>query len=586
MLTPQNTTKEIQAAIDAGGVVEFAPGLYENAHYRISKPVHLIGNGAVLLGGSKIKWQRVKNLFLSGAEPEYLLCCDAPKGLPLRSLVVNGELRSRCRFPERGYLQHESIFTPQYRGVTGGGWERKPTTEEMTTMRVPEGSLEGLSLHSAEVTIMHSWDDSMVRINHIDNNIVTFDQETSFPVGGFGVKNFCLWNIPEALKEIGTFYHDTAEGKLYYYPLDGECEDTVAYLPEHYSILYAEEKVTDVKMEGFTMMCTESEHVLAGYGARRLSGAITLTQGSNILLKDLTITAVGAHGICTQEEIADMKIERCHVYGVGAGGIRVANSKSVSGRADEYGEYPKSEVTDCHVHHIGQYFPSAIAIATVNCDVRHNEVHDTSYSGIDCRGDHIIIEKNLVYNTMNVMNDGAAIYTFGSQGGGVLRNNLVYGVQPRDGHRLRIAYYLDELSRGWKVEHNVALECYFTSHNHMCGDNTYVENIFVNSQGDMLYDMMKTTFPCNYIGNVFSAGGTITVRMAEDGLAQFEKNCFHSVDGRMIHRLIRDGKIAGEDTLKMSESNQKIDAVAFDFSERVFNAGDLSIDLRDIGPRN
>jgi hypothetical protein len=36
----------------------------------------------------------------------------------------------------------------------------------------------------------------------------------------------------------------------------------------------------------------------------------------------------------------------------------------------------------------------------------------------------------------------------------------------------------------------------------------------------------------------------------------------------------------------MGESNQKIDAVAFDFSERVFNAGDLSIDLRDIGPRN
>ena len=31
MLTPQNTRKEIQAAIDAGGVVEFAPGIYESA---------------------------------------------------------------------------------------------------------------------------------------------------------------------------------------------------------------------------------------------------------------------------------------------------------------------------------------------------------------------------------------------------------------------------------------------------------------------------------------------------------------------------------------------------------------------------
>ena len=36
MLTPQNTHKEIQAVIDAGGTVEFAPGIYENAHYRIN----------------------------------------------------------------------------------------------------------------------------------------------------------------------------------------------------------------------------------------------------------------------------------------------------------------------------------------------------------------------------------------------------------------------------------------------------------------------------------------------------------------------------------------------------------------------
>ena len=51
MITTNCTRKEIQAAIAAGGVVEFAPGLYESAHYRITKPVHLIGNGAVLVGG-------------------------------------------------------------------------------------------------------------------------------------------------------------------------------------------------------------------------------------------------------------------------------------------------------------------------------------------------------------------------------------------------------------------------------------------------------------------------------------------------------------------------------------------------------
>lgn len=598
MITPQNTQKEIQAAIDAGGIVEFAPGIYEKAHYRITGPVHLIGNRATLVGGRRIEWQRVEDIFARACSDEtgnpaeacsreqkssYLLCCDAPTGQPLRSLVVNGELRNRCRFPAKGYLQHESVFNVKFRGVTGGGWERKPTKEEMTTMRVPEGALDGLTLHSAEVTVVHSWDDSMVSIAHVEDQVVTFDKETEYPVGGFGAKNFCLWNVPEALQEAGTFYHDTVAGKLYYRPLEGENEDIIAYLPEYNRILYAEEAVSDVEIEGFTLMCTEPDHILAGYGARRLSGAVSLTEGSNICIHDLNITAVGAHGIYTMGEIADMKVMRCHVFGVGAGGIRVSNSKSLTGMAEEYGDYAKSEIADCHVHHVGLYFPSAIAIATVNCDVRHNEVHHTSYSGIDSRGDNIIIEKNFVYDTMNVMNDGAAIYSYGSRGGGIMRNNLVYGVQPKDGHRLRIAYYLDEMSRGWQVEHNVALECYFTSHNHMCGKNTFFENIFVNSKDDMLFDMLNTRWKCSYIGNVFSAGGKITVRMAQDGLEVFEDNRYHSQDGTLIQKVMKDGQVTGDRIMEMSDSNKTIEAVQFDKDERVFTVGDLTIDLRDIG---
>ena len=100
MITPEYSQKQIQAEIDAGGVVEFGPGIYESAHYRITKPVHLIGNGAVLVGGKRVKWTRVRNTF--SKEPEFLLCSDAPGKQPLRSLVVNGQLRKRCRLPEPG----------------------------------------------------------------------------------------------------------------------------------------------------------------------------------------------------------------------------------------------------------------------------------------------------------------------------------------------------------------------------------------------------------------------------------------------------------------------------------------------------
>ena len=161
MLTSQSTYQEIQKAIDAGGIVEFASGIYENAHYQITKSVHLIGNGAVFIGGKRISWNRTQ---------DGLLCCDIPNEKPLRSLVVNGELRNRCRLPESGYWQHESVFDVKFHGATAGGWERKPTEEELTTMYVPEGALDGLTLHSAETTVVHSWNNSLVGIKNLMGN--------------------------------------------------------------------------------------------------------------------------------------------------------------------------------------------------------------------------------------------------------------------------------------------------------------------------------------------------------------------------------------------------------------------------------
>ena len=564
MITPNNTFEEIQAAIDAGGTVEFAPGIYEHAHYRITKPVHLIGNGAVLVGGKRIKWERVENL----------LCCDAPKDQPLRSLVVNGQLRKRCRLPEAGYFRHESVFPVRWLGTTLGGWEKKPTEEELNTLRVEEGALDGITLDSAEITVVHSWSDSLVRIEKVEGQVVTFDMPVEFPAGGFGVKTYCLWNVPEALKIPGTFYHDIKAGKIYYWPLPGEDEQTIAYFPEFENIFYAQDPVFGVEMEGFTLMCTEPSHVVVRFGAQKLSGAIELEEVTDIKLHDLEITAVGGHGIRATGKVKNMQVSYCHIHDIGAGALRT----------EVRNEENKSEISDCHIHHVGLYYPSAIGISASDFNVRHNEIHDTSYSGMCINGSDFVIEKNHIYNTMLILNDGAASHS-GATERVTMRNNLVYGIQPKDGHRLRIAYYLDELTRNWVVEHNVALECNFPNHNHMCGDHLYKENIFVNSEGDLFFDMLNTKWKCNYVGNVFSAGGDITVRMEEDAMT-FEENYFHSANGVIRHSILKKGEITGEKILELSDSNQQIEAVSFEREERVFTVGNLTIDLSDVGPRH
>ncbi|MBO5198757.1 MAG: hypothetical protein J6B85_09620 [Lachnospiraceae bacterium] len=566
MITSNNTQEEIQNVIDAGGLVEFAPGIYEHAHYRITKPVHLIGHGAILVGGAKIIWQE---------ESDGTLSCAAPVGQPLRTLVVDGALRTRCRLPETGYWKHETVFDVKWLSTTEGGWARKPTREELTTIRVPEGVLNGLTLQSAEATVVHSWSDSLLPISRVDGDTITFEQPADYPPGGFNVHDYCLWNVPEALKKDGTFYHDTVNGKLYYRPLPGENCQTVAYLPEFDRIFYADEALHDIEIEGFTLLCTEPSHIPCGFGAYCISGAVDFGDASDINLHDLTITAVGGSGIRTTGQIHGMQIRHCLIYDVGACGIRVgSNNPQV-----------KSEITDCRVHHVGRYYPSAIAISGRDCNIRHNEVFHTSYSAVICDGNNYTVEKNLIHDAMEVLNDGAAIYS-GWSHGSVLRNNLVYGIHPKEGHPLRIAYYLDEQSRGWLVEHNVALDCAFPNHNHMCGENTYRENIFLNSSGSLMFDMQNAKWPCRYIGNVFSAADEIVVRMPKDGVEVFDNNRYHSKSGTIIRHLLNRYDVIEEKPLAMNESNHSIEAVSFPIHDRIFSVEDLTIDLTDVGPRS
>ena len=563
MITIKNTQEEIQRAIDAGGIVEFAPGIYENLSLHLSRPVHLIGNSAVLTGGPRIRWTQ---------NEDGVLVCDVSADQPIRALVVGGGLRMRCRLPETGYLQHESIFNVKWMSTTGGGWQRKPTQEELTTLRAKEGQLDGLTLDSAELTVIHSWDDSMLTVQSVEGNLITFTQPGGHPAGGFGVQDYCIWNVPEAFTQEGTFYHDVRAGKLYYRPLPGETAETASYLPCHESIFYADTPVEQVIIEGFTLTATCTPRMAAGFGAYKMTGAIDFSDISYSAVHSCTFRAVGGYGLRTTGKVRSLTVSDCEVCYTGAGGLRVGS------KLDE----GKSEISGCFVHHIGLYYPSAIGIAAVNCNIRHNEVCHTSYSAINCAGDDFIVEKNLLHDAMEVLNDGAAIYSFGSHNG-ILRENLAYGIHPKGEHTLRIAYYLDEQAYGWLVERNVAVDCDYPNHNHMCGGHTYRENIFVNESAGLLITNPRANHPNRYIGNVLSAKDHIAITVTDGMNPEFTGNRYHSADGTITQVLLDQYHEISRGPLSMDESNLPIEAVHFSEGKRIFSAAGLTIDLSDVG---
>lgn len=111
------------------------------------------GAKVVLYGGRVIRgWRR---------DGEALWAADLPQAKDrrwdFRMLVVDGRMAARARLPKEGTFGHLTEFNVPWMSTTGGGWKRKPTPEELTTMKYrPEDLGPWLDLKSAEVTVYHT----------------------------------------------------------------------------------------------------------------------------------------------------------------------------------------------------------------------------------------------------------------------------------------------------------------------------------------------------------------------------------------------------------------------------------------------
>jgi hypothetical protein len=166
------------------------------------------------------------------------------------------------------------------------------------------------------------------------------------------------------------------------------------------------------------------------------------------------------------------------------------------------------EIFNNHIHHIGVIYPSAIGILgdSRGVIIRHNEIHHTPYSGIHCSSAGALIESNLFYDTMQVLNDGAAIY-IGFATGMVVRGNIVRGHR---GSGPAHAYYMDEMSDSCVVENNLAVDTAWPSHNHMTKHCIIRNNIFMD------HGSQKLTFPRS-LGMIFEKN----ILMAEEITFQY-----------------------------------------------------------------
>lgn len=442
-----------------------------------------------------------------------------------RLLVVQDRLCPRARLPRTGVFTHFTEFSVPWMSTTGGGWKRKPTPQELTTMKYrPEDLGPWLDVRNAEVTVYHMWDESVVGVakNDLKNSTLVFSSPCGHPPGAFRVQKYVVWNVREGLLEPGQWYLDRSSGKVVYWPLPGEDMARARVLaPAVESIfrLHGQEKrpVRDVTLRGLVLSVTNTPLVAGGFGAEKFPGAVELRNAENCRLLDLEIQNVAGQGVKAWN-LKGCAVEGCHVHDTGACGLKVVG---------------ECLVRNNHVHHVGRIYPSGIAVwgdgrAGRSCRIEHNTVHDTPYTAIACGGDDHRVEHNRIYRAMQVLHDGAGIYiTFCKRV--VLRGNFIHDIEDTGGYGAS-AYYLDEQAEDCLVEGNLSVRVARPSHNHMARRNTIRDNVFV-CEGDAQITFPRSTDFC-LENNVVVAGGSIHLSRP-DAVVRARNNVLVSRKGRV-----------------------------------------------------
>jgi parallel beta-helix repeat protein len=516
--TPELPFATLQAARDAARKAEAAPHriVVTPGEYFLTSPLVLEpqdsgltieageGGTVTLYGGSPLTgWQPDGEMFWAADVPEV-----KAGTWDFRALVVNGRMPERARFPESGTLLHKSVFDVRWLSSVGGGWDRKPTDEELNTMLYdPQDIPATLDVRCAEVRVYHMWDESMVGVkaNDTQRHALLFSTPTKSPPGAFGVKKYVIFNTREGMTRPGQWYLDRTRGKVVYWPLpqdDMTKAKVVAPRLERLIQLAGnqQKEITGVTLRNLTLQATTTPLMAGGFGAYAFDGAIRIDRARNCTLEALDISCVGGWGV-QSGALNDSQIVDCRIHHTGAGAVRTSGAGTLIARN--------------HIHHVGLYYPSAIAVGVngsrnaegKSLHLYRNEIHDTPYTGIAGGGEGLLIEENLISRVMLEMHDGGAIY--GGMKEAVLRGNVVRDVvKIGEGYGVS-AYYLDEGARDCIVENNVSIGVDRPTHNHIAANITIRNNVFV-SQGDMSLSFQRSA-DCRLENNTLVAPGNITV---------------------------------------------------------------------------
>ncbi|MFQ6042753.1 MAG: right-handed parallel beta-helix repeat-containing protein [Candidatus Poribacteria bacterium] len=512
------------------------------------------GEEAVISGGRRITgWKQVT---IEGKE---LYAVEIPEVRDgkwfFRELWVNGQRRKRARHPNKGYLSVAEA--PEVSSQTQ--WH-----EGQTGFRFHEGDLKNYKdINNAELIAMTRWVESHLPIANVDESerMVTFGKRSVFrlePGDPYYVENSL-----ELLDEPGEWCLDGKSGTLYYMPLpDENIDEAEVIAPVLAQLIRIEGKpeeerfVENITFSKLTFAHTEwslsDEQSGFSQAAIGVPGAIYGEGVQNCAFEKCTLKHLGAYGIELSRGCRFNRIERCEIFDIGAGGIKIGETTIRDNKLEQTYDIT---VSNCYIHDGGLVFHSAIGVwigQSYNNFISHNHIHDFYYSGFSvgwtwgygpalARGN--IIEYNHVHHIGvrsngdgPILSDMAGIYTLGDQPGTVIRGNIFHDIA---GFRYGgWGIYFDEGSAHIVAENNLV---YRTTHGgfhqHYGKENIVRNNIFAFGRDSQIQatrpeEHLSFTFEGNIVywrsGPLSNSGNLRNIKVV------FDRNLYWREEGGEI----------------------------------------------------
>jgi hypothetical protein len=494
--------------------IHLAPGVY-----RLNKPLVL----GLAHGGSKTHsvtfsgsdqgvstissgyaledWKRVEDK-LPGLASELqgrVWTCTLPPGTVVNTLYgLDGAIpraRGEAIKPQKLEFADKEDY-PQTYGPNGAIPKGEPWSHQ--GFKYPEGAISpAADLHEAEFLIIPrmQWTMNILPLQHIDfeKRFIDLKESCTYPIGiPACAPDGSIWleNSLSVLKPGSWVYHKHT-ARLYYCPHGDRPEDRLeaACLTEFIRLEGNEnpgggqDPIQNVHFENITFTRSNrfSFHGLTGKGIQHdwemhdaPSSMVRLRHAERCSITGCTFEQGGSSGIRLDLACRDNRIQSNTFRHLGGCGVLLCGygpSRHYLNRTNQ--------VTDNHIHHIGEHYwhsPAIFIWQSGDNHIARNLIHDTPYTAIVCSGrilydregiqecsgtinwEHLeeqcgkgyvyniwwysgltdwlkrepllharenLIEYNHIHDVMKIMGDGDGIYISGAGGGNIVRFNVI-----------------------------------------------------------------------------------------------------------------------------------------------------------------